>query len=190
MARAALADAQGREQELPVLQVVAVAEALTGRAAESARALARLEELARTPHSKRDLFRLRWVPGEIALHKGDPRAAAADLDAALQIAPPYGGVVGPPSSVPDLVYLTAVAHMRAGNDAEARRLFERLQGGHDWHHAPDAYGRSFYLLGQLYERSGDVVKARDQYRRFVDLWGEGDMERGWVADATARLSKL
>jgi Flp pilus assembly protein TadD len=92
--------------------------------------------------------------------------------------------------VPDLVYLAAVAHMRAGNDAEARRIFERLQAGHDWHHAADAYGRSFYLLGQIYERAGDGVKARDQYRRFVDLWGHGDMERGWVEDAKARLARL
>jgi eukaryotic-like serine/threonine-protein kinase len=190
VARVALADAQGREQEFPVLQAVAITEALTGRTAESARTLARLEELARTAGSTRNLFRLRWVPGEIALHTGDARTAAAELDAALRAAPPYGPVIGPPSSVPDLVYLTAVAHMRAGNDAEARRLFERLQAGHDWHHAADVYGRSFYLLGQIYEREGEGARARDQYRRFVDLWGEGDMERGWVEDAQARLARL
>ncbi|HEX6322543.1 MAG TPA: FlgO family outer membrane protein [Vicinamibacterales bacterium] len=188
-ARAVLTDAQGRGQELPVLQAVAVAEALAGRADESARMLARLEQLLRTQQSTRDLFRLRWVPGEIALHKGDARTAAAELDAALEAAPAYGAVTGPPSPVPELIYLTAVAHMRAGNDAEARRLFERLQAGHDWPHAPDAYGRSFYLLGQIYERTDDRAKAQDQYRRFVDLWGDGDMERAWVEDAKARLAR-
>jgi len=185
-ARAVLTDAQGREPELPVLQALAVAEALTGRTDESTRSLARLEKLAQ---SARDLYRLRWVPGEIALHKGDARTAAAELDAALEAAPKYGPVTGPPSSVPELIYLTGVAHMRAGDDAEARRLFERLQAGHDWPHAPDAYGRSFYLLGQIYERAGDGAKAQDQYRRFVDVWGDGDMERPWVEDAKARLAR-
>jgi hypothetical protein len=35
---------------------------------------------------------------------------------------------------------------------------------------------------------GDRVKARDYYKRFVQYWGEGDMDRERVADATRKLA--
>lgn len=53
----------------------------------------------------------------------------------------------------------------------------------------DAWARSFYLLGQIYERRGDNAWARAQYARFVDLWRDGDLERGWVADAQTKLAR-
>ena len=54
----------------------------------------------------------------------------------------------------------------------------------------DAYARSYYLLGQIYERQGDKARARDQYRRFVELWRDGDLERGWVAEAPEEARKV
>ena len=55
--------------------------------------------------------------------------------------------------------------------------------------AMDAYGRSFFLLGQVYERRGDAARARAQYARFLDLWRDGDLERGWVAEAEKKLAR-
>lgn len=43
--------------------------------------------------------------------------------------------------------------------------------------------RSLYFLGQISERKGDRDKARDYYRRFVQYWGEGEMDREKVAEA-------
>jgi hypothetical protein len=54
---------------------------------------------------------------------------------------------------------------------------------------PEAWVRSFYLLGQLYEQGGDRARAQQQYRRFVDLWGDGDLEPAWVADARRKTGR-
>ena len=51
----------------------------------------------------------------------------------------------------------------------------------------DSYVRSFYLLGQTYERLGDTSRAAAQYARFLAFWRDGDMERGWVADAEKKV---
>jgi hypothetical protein len=64
-----------------------------------------------------------------------------------------------------------------------------LQGGFERAFSPDAYARSFFLLGQIYERAGDAARARQQYARFLDLWRDGDLERGWVAEAQKKLGR-
>jgi hypothetical protein len=43
--------------------------------------------------------------------------------------------------------------------------------------------RSLYFLGQISERKGDRANAAEYYRRFVQYWGDGDMDRDRVADA-------
>ena len=52
----------------------------------------------------------------------------------------------------------------------------------------EAWARSFYLLGQIHERRGEIARAREQYARFLELWRDGDMERGWVTAAQKRVS--
>ena len=53
----------------------------------------------------------------------------------------------------------------------------------------DAYVRSFFLLGQIYERRGDAAKAREQYVRFLDLWRDGDLERGWIGETEKKVAR-
>jgi hypothetical protein len=50
--------------------------------------------------------------------------------------------------------------------------------------------RSFYLLGQIFDRRGDTARAREQYRRFVQFWRDGDLERGWIAEAQKKLERF
>ena len=51
----------------------------------------------------------------------------------------------------------------------------------------EAWARSFYLLGGIYERRGESDRAREQYRQFVDLWRDGDLERAWLGAAERKL---
>lgn len=88
-----------------------------------------------------------------------------------------------------LWFAAATANLDVGRDEEATRLFERLQSGHERVFDLEAYARSFYLLAQIYERRGDTERARTQYARFLDLWRDGDMERGWVADAQKKVAR-
>jgi hypothetical protein len=83
----------------------------------------------------------------------------------------------------------ALANIKAGRDAEAVPLLERLQSGHERVFGMDAYARSFYLLAQIHERRGDAARAREQYARFLDLWRDGDLERGWVAEAEKKIAR-
>ena len=73
--------------------------------------------------------------------------------------PVHGPPLGPPSSHGDLWFAAAAAAIKAGRDADAAPLLERLQAGHERMFAMEAYGRSFFLLGQIYERRGETWPA-------------------------------
>jgi Tfp pilus assembly protein PilF len=88
-----------------------------------------------------------------------------------------------------LLYDAGFAFARAGKDAEAASLLERLQASHDSVFDQDVYARSHFVLAQIYDRRKDDAKARAQYARFLDLWRDGDMERGWIAEAQKRTAR-
>ena len=68
----------------------------------------------------------------------------------------------------------AVANIKAGRDAEAAALLERLQSGQERIFRMDSYVRSFFLRAQIHERRGDAAAARAQYTRFLGFWRGGD----------------
>jgi len=54
----------------------------------------------------------------------------------------------------------------------------------------DAYSRSFYMLGKIFEQKGDRAKAATNYRKFLDLFKDADPGLPEVEDAKARLAAL
>ena len=186
----ALRDARGLDAEFEMLRVTAIAQAAAGRAALAEQTLASLEALARKlPGDPEPQRRLRWARGQIAFLRGDVPAAARELIETAAALPANGPPIAP-SPNGELWYDAAVACAAAGRDADAVRLFERLQSGHERNFAPDAWAQSFYHLGRVYERRGDAARAREQYQHFVELWRDGDIQRGWVSDAQQKLARL
>jgi len=53
--------------------------------------------------------------------------------------------------------------------------------------SPIEFVRSLYYLGQISERKGDRAKAAEFYRRFVQYWGDGEIDRDKVAEARKKL---
>jgi tetratricopeptide (TPR) repeat protein len=185
----AMPDAMNRDREFETLQLLAIAQAALGRKAESEKALARLEERAAIIPSDREKRRVHWVRGQIALDRGDMNTATTEYAAAVRMLLQHGPVPGPPTGLATLLYAAAWANIKAGRDADAAPLLERLQTGHDLVFDTDAYARSLFLLAQIYERRNDAARAREQYAKFLDLWRDGDLERGWVAEAKKRTGK-
>jgi hypothetical protein len=46
------------------------------------------------------------------------------------------------------------------------------------------------MLGRIFEQTGDRVKARENYRKFLDLWKDTDPGQPEVEDASNRLTAL
>jgi serine/threonine protein kinase len=75
-----------------------------------------------------------------------------------------------------------------GRDREAAQSFQRIaDAGYERFAWPIPYVRSFYFLGQISEKSGDAVKARESYRRFLGYWKDGDLDRTRVAEVEQKL---
>jgi tetratricopeptide (TPR) repeat protein len=190
-AELAVAEARNRVTEFESLQLLAIAQAAAGKPADAEKTVAVLETRARVlPGSVREIRRVHWARGEIAMLRSDAGTAVKELTAAVAMLPPRGAPAPPARAHADLMLAAAAANIKAGRDAEAAALLERLQSGQERTFRLEPYVRSFYLLGQIYERRGDTVRARVQYERFLGFWRDGDLERGWVDAADKKLKAM
>ena len=95
--------------------------------------------------------------------------------------------MGPNPHIP-LWYALGEAYLAAGRSVEATTWFERVAAsGVEHARYPIQFVRSFYFLGTLHEKRGDMTKAREAYRRFVGYWKDGDLDRERVVDAQRKL---
>ncbi len=87
--------------------------------------------------------------------------------------------------------MLAEAYLKAGNRDKAQEQYEkitRLTAGR--REDGEAYAKSYYRLGMIYEQKGDRAKAIEGYRRFLDLWKDADPGQPEVEDARKRLEGL
>jgi Tfp pilus assembly protein PilF len=117
------------------------------------------------------------------------RLAVSHLEKAVE------GLYAPDPTFPTiqpLFYGTlAEAYLEAGELEQAAEHFRKvLDMALGRHRDGDIYARCLLGLGRVFERKGEVEPAREQYRRFLDLWGEGDPGLPGVAEARERLLAL
>ena len=67
------------------------------------------------------------------------------------------------------------------------RIHELRTDSTDW---GAVYARSYYKLGKIYEQMGKKPEAREEYRKFLDLWKNADPGLPEVSDAKTRLANL
>ena len=85
----------------------------------------------------------------------------------------------------------AQAYYRAEDLEKAREEYEKIisltyprwQDG-------DIYTKSFYMLGNIYERMGKKAGAIEHYEKFLDLWKDADPGIAEIEDARKRLAGL
>ena len=189
-ARRALVDARGSgPQPRWSLILAAVAAARCGDPAASRAATQELERLiALAPGENMKRF-TEHLTGRLALLRNENARAIADLSRAEARLPPHPGSapgIGPASAIR---FDLGTAYLAAGNDTEALVQFQRIvDGGIQRIWNPIEFVRSLYHVGQIYERRGDRERAKAFYRRFVQYWGDGDIDRERVAEARKKLN--
>jgi predicted Zn-dependent protease len=55
--------------------------------------------------------------------------------------------------------------------------------------ARETYAKSCYHLGLIAEQQGDKTRAREQFRKFLDLWKAADPGPREAADAKRRMAQ-
>jgi len=85
----------------------------------------------------------------------------------------------------------ADAYFAAGDLEKARENFEKLGAlttGRLF--CGDLYARSFFRLGQIYEKKGDAAKAAAAYAKFVEMWKDADAGSAAAAEVKEAQTKL
>jgi len=166
-------------------QSLAVIEQLHIRLGHTKEAATAREELAKRnaqlPSDDLREFAKHLQNGALAADRHDTAAAIDEWKLAE-------GRARPGNSNTDILFDLASAFLDAKDDGQAARRLERIvTSGLLRATQPVPFVRSLFLLGQISERKGDSVKAKEYYRRFVQHWGDGDMDREHVADARKKL---
>ena len=176
------------------LYYTSLAQSRLGHSAESAKTLDVLDTKAKSFPSDRERRRVHQLAGVLALGRADTTRAVKELRQAEAMLPAHGPRLFRPwtgfrTAYPYLViwFDLGTAYVAAGNDAEAAVRFQRIVDSIERREYPLQYVRSLYFLGQIAERRGDREKARTFYQRFVDCWGDGDIDRERIADAKKKL---
>jgi len=125
--------------------------------------------------------------GQLAFYAGDWQRAVTSFEEALELMPPYP--LRGDSNRPQVEYQLGVARFELGDLGAAE---QHLQAGLDMPghvYGPISAVRSHWYLAKIYEARGDTAGAREHYRRFVDYWGDGDIDQQRVAQAEGYLDR-
>ncbi len=189
----ALADSAGGltqnlDNQIGAAALTAIAHARAGRAVAARTAAQQHQRLsAQVPHPwARRLEHM--VAAEIALSQDDIDGALDRLQQAHELLPP-GPTFPPFDEFVLYTFALAEAQYAAGNKVEAVELFRAVtESGTQRINQPLGFVRSFYWLGKIAEEDGDGATARANYERFLEYWGDGELDRDKVAEARAFVS--
>jgi tetratricopeptide (TPR) repeat protein len=172
-----------------------VAESRRGRIGAARRHLDVMRQLYATAPASADRWWEHLLAGEIALAEGDLATASAEWVRARPVRRAFFSRLAEGSVLSnDLVFRDGAARLaRARGDirgaiVEYRRL---LTHGPDQPWVALFEPRYVLELGRLLEQAGDRASARDEYRRFLQLWSRADSDLPELAEAKrsdARLS--
>jgi serine/threonine protein kinase/Tfp pilus assembly protein PilF len=152
----------------------------------TAEELSRLVQNALNPKEARMVEHLL---GQVELQTGHADQAIDHLKRAFSLLPHENSFPGDNQAL----YLEplALAYYRSGDLAHAREEYEKigaLTTGRISY--GDIYAKAFYMLGEIAEQQGDKPRARENYRKFLDLWKDADPGLPEVAEAKRRLASL
>ncbi len=131
----------------------------SGKRSAAAADLAALKRALERQEGLEGLWMLHHLRGLIAVSDGDYKRAVGLFERALRLYP-----------LDRAFYLSALARALALSGQE-RQAIQTYQAALDFNpgHAPAAFA-----VARIYEKVGDSKKARQAYRRVVEIWAEAD----------------
>ncbi len=194
LAESRLAREEGIDEwpERQALGSAALAHQALGEVSEANARIAELRRLWREtgPSNRVEERHMDYVEGRLELARGNFDSALEHLRGAATLLPPKGVEFHwhvYPNHVPVWTAL-AEAELAAGNTDVAISWFERAaESGSEHVEQPLPFVLSIYSLGKIYDERREPDKARDYYRRFVEYWKDGDMEREQVERAKSKI---
>ena len=163
----------------------AIAQARLGKWQNAETTARELETIADSLPTEKEKRRYHHLAGELARIQGDSTLAIEELDRAQAILPPRGSERHPHVQIWSSL---AMAYLESGDHQEAASWFQRVaESGYEHIYSPIPYVRSFYFLGRIHENRGDMDKAREYYRRFIEYWKDGDIDRERVEEAKRKI---
>ncbi len=162
-----------------------------GSIAESARTAEELKALVERGMNKKEIRLYHHLRGMIEMEEKNHARAIDCFRQAILLSPHPGGLVPFINDQALFSEALALAHYSAGDLVQAQEEYEKIAGfstgilyyGH-------IFARSFYTLGRIYQERGWNEKARDSFRKFLDLWKDADSGLAELADARTRLAVL
>ncbi len=181
-------DAAGTPAEFDGLVALAGVQASAGRRADARQTLTRVDSLAEAVPLPSRRQAADVVRGRIARAAGDHALAIDALTRVARGLRPRGSVTFPADHV-QIWFEVAAAQLAAGRDADATEWLEKItSAGHERVYGMLQYVRAHFLLAGIYEKRGDTGRANQLYARFLDYWGDGDIDREHVAIARQKLA--
>ncbi len=177
-------DALRLSRTLPVLGNVATTFAILG---QDQKAIVLADEIQRT-HPNNTIAINVTVPvirAITALHpansaKADPAKAIDFLNAAAVYARANAGVF----------YVRGMAYKRAGRYAEAQQDLQKVLDMKSRNGPDIVFVASQLELGRLFQKQGDIPKARIAYQNFFAAWKDADPDLPLLHEAKAEYAKL
>jgi len=152
------------------------------RLAEAAKALAEASP------NKKAIFGYKFIRAQIETADGDHGRAIADAKEVVDSLGPQSAYSNPDAY---MFQVLAKAYEAAGDEVNAKRTYERLQGLTSGRiYGGNVYALSFYRVGLIDEKLGDRAGARRAYEKFLELWEDADPDLPEPAAARRRLASL
>lgn len=141
--------------------------------------------------NKPEVRQLHRLEGLLALSRGDTESAVGSFRQAEALLP-VRGIEFHRYHFPDHIYIwfeLGEALLADGQHEEARSQFERAVRPDVMRvHAPVAFVRSLYRLGEIAISQGDLESAEANFRLFLSYRSDADLDTEWVAIARAYVT--
>ena len=144
--------------------------------------------------NQKDIKRYHHLMGMIELDRNKYPEAIEHLETALALLPFESSIWAEGHTQNNHALFMdslALAYYRSGDLEKAIEYYEKLTMLTTGRlYFGDIYAKSFYMLGRIYQQSGNKANAEENYNKFLALWFNADANISEVGDAQKRLSGL